>query len=79
MPAHYDRTDVVAVLNSHGITGPRQLAREIQVAPMTAHRIFLGKGEVSSRVTAELHQRFGITPAALRIPVALPTPEKAHA
>ncbi|MFE5912043.1 helix-turn-helix domain-containing protein [Streptomyces wedmorensis] len=79
MPVHYDRTDVVAVLTSHGITGQRQLAREIQVAPMTARRIFLGEGEVSGRVVAELHQRFGITPAALRIPIALTTPEKAHA
>ncbi|MFE7516809.1 helix-turn-helix domain-containing protein [Streptomyces sp. NPDC057540] len=78
MPVRYDRTHVVAVLHSHGITGQRQLAREIQVAPMTARRILRGEGEASGRVVAELHQRFGITPASLLIPAPLTSPGKAR-
>ncbi|MGW8762332.1 helix-turn-helix domain-containing protein [Streptomyces sp. NPDC055815] len=79
MPVTYDRTHVVAVLHSHGITGQRQLAREIRVAPMTARRILRGEGEVSGRVIAELHQRYGITPASLLIPSMLTAPEQARA
>ncbi|WP_424862138.1 XRE family transcriptional regulator [Streptomyces sp. MMS24-I29] len=68
MPVLYDRTLLRTAATAVGHRRPAAVARALRLHPMTAWRLWNGRGRPGPETTAAVQAAYGIPAAALLIP-----------